>query len=318
MRAIGTIIAICAFTLQFRAQGPASNLYVFDMVRKGDSSFLFTRPRFMTFFNPAGYNNHPFFINSEEFLFASRQPNEPQPDILRVSLRDSSITYLTKTTEGEYSPKTGPYDNARDAYYTVRMEFVGRDTFLRLWKMSTDPNQAQYASRVFPVFKDLVNVGYYEFGPGGQVALHLNGGPGGTNALATSSLNAGSTGIPTVVANNIGRCFRFMAYPPQLIFLQKNTEAGDMLMSLEFGYSTAPNNSNNRQARSLIPPLPGSQDFAILSDGTLIMASGSRLFKFKPLKDTDWVQIADFSAYQLNQITRLEVNRENNRIILVN
>ena len=321
MRAIGTIITICAFTLQFRAQAPASNIYVFDMARKGDSSFLFARPRFMTYFNASGYNNHPFFISSDEFLFASRQPNESQPDILRINLRDSSMTYLTKTAEGEYSPKIAPFENARDAYYAIRMEFTGKDTLLRLWKMPTDPTQVQYASRVFPVFKDLINVGYYEFGPGGQVALHLNGSPSGTNALALGQLNMGANSLPVTVASNIGRCFRFIPYPAQLVFLQKNTDVEDMLMSLELGYSAPPNNSNNnntRQAKPLIAPLPGSQDFAVLSDGTLLMASGSRLFKFKPLRDKEWVPVADFSAYQLNQITRLEVNRDNNRIILVN
>ncbi len=318
MRAIGTFIAICAFTFQFWAQAPASNVYVFDMARKGDSSFLFTRPRFMTYFNASGYNNHPFFISSDEFLFASRQPNESEPDILRINLRDSSMTYLTKTAEGEYSPKTAPFDYERDAYYAIRMEFVGKDTLLRLWKMPTDPTQVQYASRVFPVFKDLINVGYYEFGSGGQVALHLNSSPSGTNALALGQLNMGATSLPVTVASNIGRCFRFIAYPAQLVFLQKNPGAEDMLMSLELGYSAAPNSNNTRQAKPLIAPLPGSQDFAVLSDGTLLMASGSRLFKFKAQSDKEWVPVADFSGYQLNQITRLEVNRDNNRIILVN
>jgi len=318
MRAIGTFIAICAFTLQFQAQAPTSNLYVFDMARKGDSTFSFSRPRFMTYFNASGYNNHPFFIAADEFLFASRQPNESEPDIVRINLRDSSMTYLTKTAEGEYSPKIAPFDYARDAYYTIRMEFVNRDTLLRLWKMPTDPTQVQYASRVFPVYKDLTNVGYYEFGPGGQVALHLNGGPQGVNTLAVGQLNMGSTNLPVIVASNIGRCFRFISYPAQLVFLQKNGESGDMLMSLEIGYSAAPNNNNPRQVKPLIAPLPGSQDFVALSDGTLIMASGSRLYKFKAAKDKEWVPIADFSGYQLNTITRLEVNRDNNRIIVVN
>lgn len=318
MRATGMMIAIFAFSAQLWAQAPASNIYLFDMARRGDTGFVFTKPRLMTSFNTGGYNNHPFFISTDEFLLSARQPNEAQPDILRIGLRDSSMAYLTKTIEGEYSPKTAPFEYSRDVYYTIRMEFLGKDTLLRLWKMAVDPRQTEYPSRVFPVFKDIVNVGYYEFGAGGQVALHLNSSPGGTNALAIAQMNMGNTGQPTTVATNIGRCFRFVAYPAQLVYLQKDGDAGDMLMALDLTYSPGPNVGGTRQPKPLIAPLPGSQDFAILSDGTLLMASGGRLYKFKPGKDTAWVQVADFSAYMLNQITRLELNRENNRILLVN
>jgi hypothetical protein len=71
------------------------------------------------------------------------------------------------------------------------------------------------------------------------------------------------------------------------------------------------------EPRPLVAPIPEREDFAVLNDGTLLMASGSRLFKFKPDADTDWVLISDFSEYQIHQITRIEVNPENSRIILV-
>lgn len=318
MKAAGFILAFFSLTFQGWSQMPVSNIYIFDLSRKSDTGYVFSRPRFMTHFNGNGYNNHPFFISSEELLIASRQPNESQPDILRISLRDSSLTYLTKTPDGEYSPKTASFENTKDSYYAIRMEFLGQDTLLRLWKMSFDPRQAQYPSRVFPVFKDILNIGYYEFGPGGQIALHLNSSPSGTNALAISQMNMGTASVPSTIANNVGRCFRFLPYPLQLIYLQKNKDSGDMLVAMDLSYSSAPNNTTERQAKALIAPLTGSQDFAVLNDGTLIMASGSRLYKFSPGKDSEWIQISDFSNLGLNQITRIEVNRENNRIILVN
>lgn len=308
-------ITITALAGQLAAQAPVSNLYLFDMARQGDSSFTFSKPKYLTFFNANGYNNHPFFVSSDEILISSQFPGDEQPDIVRISLRDSSLTHLTKTAEGEYSPKSAALD-FNPGYYAIRMEFQGKDTLLRLWKIPFDPKLAQFQNSAYPVFQDHVNVGYYEFGPSSQVALHLNGAAGAPNSLALSQVNMGKGGLVTNIATNIGRCFRFLTYPAQLIYLQKNPGARDMLMSVELGFGSY--SSTPRQARPIVAPVTGSQDFAVLQDGTLLMAAGSRLFKYKPGKDTDWITVADFSGYQLNKITRLEVNRENNRIILVN
>ncbi|MBV6429147.1 MAG: hypothetical protein KIPDCIKN_03694 [Haliscomenobacter sp.] len=288
---------------QLFAQAPVTNLYMFDLRRQGDTLFQFVKPRYLTYFNANGYNNHPFFASSDEVYFSSQNPQDEQPDIVRVSLRDSSLIKLTNTYEGEYSPRKPYFEYSN--YYIVRMEFLGQDTLIRLWQVS---NSGFGGAGSHPVFQNYTNVGYYEFITQRLVALHLNDTP---NILA---LGIPETDNVTPIAYHIGRCFRLLPFTNNLIYLQKSsTGEKPMLMSIDLRSS-----ANRPPAVPLVESVANSEDFALLNDGTILMAAGSRLYKFKPKADRTWVQIADFAEHNLTKITRLEVNRENNRIILVN
>jgi len=63
--------------------------------------------------------------------------------------------------------------------------------------------------------------------------------------------------------------------------------------------------------------LPGSEDFAVLGDGTIIMARGAKVFKFNKTLDTAWQEIGDFSYYGVRQISRIAVNKAGKKIALV-
>ncbi|MEY4107200.1 MAG: hypothetical protein RL181_1542 [Bacteroidota bacterium] len=286
------------------AQAPVSNLYLFDMHRRGDTLFAFSKPRFLTGFNANGYNNHPSFFSEDEIYFSSQAPGEDQPDIRVIHLRDSTCRKITDTYEGEYSPRGSSYDFS--TFHLVRMEFPGRDTLIRLWQVPANPEFQMLMAR--PVFQDLTNVGYYEWVRPGLVALHLNGSP---NQLALAVPETSSV-IP--MAQQVGRCFKMVPGSGQLVYLQKNFSKGHKLMRVDLGAYTG---EKIPEPRPLVAPIPEREDFAVLNDGTLLMASGSRLFKFKPETDADWVLLSDFSEYQIYQITRIEVNPDNSRIILV-
>lgn len=298
-------LILLAFPLSgIYAQAPTSNLYMFDLNRKGDTLFAFSKPRFLTHFNATGYNNHPFFATSDEVYFSSQEPGQDQPDIRRISLRDSICTKLTDTYEGEYSPRRAPFESS--GYNLVRMEFTEKDTFIRLWHIN-NANYGAFGAR--PLFQDLTNVGYYEWIRPGLIALHLNGTP---NILA---LAIPETNSITPVAQAIGRCFKMVANTNSLIYLQKSTTGTPMLMRMDMRTYNA---QTRPDPKPLIAPLLNREDFTVLNDGTILMALGSKLFKYKPDLDRDWILVADFAEHQLNQITRLEVSRDNSRIILVN
>lgn len=305
MKTLCFLLSFSFSLIQLYAQTPVSNLYLFDLSRNGDTAFTFSKPRFLTHFNANGYNNHPFFASNDEIYFSSQEPRQEQPDILRLTLRDTVCAKITDTWEGEYSPRRAPFDYGKNLNI-IRMEFSGKDTLIRLWQINSAAFGG-FGSR--PLFQDLTNVGYYEWIRPGLITLHLNGNPNSLVAAIPETNNL------ALISQRVGRCFKMAQGTNTLVFLQKGNAGNNRLMALDMNtyvMSGAPNPT------PLTSPLPGKEDFAVLRDGTLLMAQGSQLFKFKPGLDTSWQAIADFAEYQLTNISRIEVSSDNSRIIFVN
>lgn len=265
------------------AQMKPSNIYLFEVKQMNDSVFEFTQPKFLTAFNPNGYNNHPAFFSNSELYISSQLPNESQPEIFALDLEKQTRTRVTKTPEGEYSPFRMP------DYYSfsaVRMEFEGRDTIQRLWQFPIDK-----LSNGRPVFKYLTKIGYYQWLNSRQVALFLVGDP---NQLVIAETDYDRL---TPVATNPGRCFRMLPDGSLAYVAKSNFGSWKIMKRKPMATTTAP--------EEIIETLPESEDFAVLPDGTLIMGQGSKLYKYNARTDEDWVEIADLRFYNIRQITRL-------------
>jgi hypothetical protein len=111
-----------------------------------------------------------------------------------------------------------------------------------------------------------------------------------------------------VLAQNIGRSLhRIPGHRGQFSFVQKSDQ--DWWIS---AYDL-----KTRQSTPLIKTLPKSEDCAWLPDGTLLMAQGSRLFKWRRGKDRDWQLVAELAAVGVGGITRLAVNGKGDQLALV-
>ena len=66
----------------------------------------------------------------------------------------------------------------------------------------------------------------------------------------------------------------------------------------------------------VIETLPASEDFAVLPDGSLLMAQGSKFFKFTPGKQDYWREFTDLGK-SFSKITRLSINPQGNKIAFV-
>lgn len=302
MRKTTTLILFLALWAVGAAQAPVSNMYMFDIEVKNDSTFLFTKPKYLTFFNEKGYNNHPCFFSSDEIYFSCQGPFEDQPDIQMLRLNDLSRSQITQTSAGEYSPRpAGDYRS----FSVIRQEVVNGDTLLRLWKMPLDRGAGSV-----PVFKDIINVGYYEWLSSQSVILHLNGSNGNPNQLVIADTYG--IGSQKIISTNVGRCFK-RTRDGQIIYVQKSS--GNNRLNVLTRFDPRPYTSAKETV--LVNTLPGSEDFAVMGDGTILMASGSALYKFKPGKDEDWQQIADFQEYNMRRITRMELSPDYRRIVMV-
>ena len=270
----------CLFTFNLMAQDlPTSNVYLLD-IEKADSILLFKNPKFLTDFNSRGYNNQPTFLNNTELLLTVQTPTDNQTDIYLLDLEKKTKLRMTKTPESEYSPKPTP----GNLYFScVRVE-QDEDRSQRLWQYPLDRGDKGKAS-----LRYLRGVGYYHWLDRFTVALF--------NVATTNYLSIADTRDESSrhLAPDVGRCFR-TSPNGRLVFVHKITDGNWMLKAMD---------KSTLQTQEIIRTLPGVEDFAILTDGTILMGRGSRVYKFHPVNDENWIEIADLKTVGITSITRM-------------
>ncbi len=276
-------ISLLGFT-GLHAQLPNTQVYVFDVAVK-DTTVTFTKPQYLTAFNQRGYNNQPYFLDRNVLLLSVQLPEMQQPDIFSFDLNNRTQTRMTRTLAGEYSPK-GMGDGRR--FSAVRQEYIGRDTVLRLWEF---PTNLQDNGR--PVFKYINGIGYYEWLNSQQLALFLVGSP---NTLALASAD---TDRPRTLATSVGRCFRRLPNG-NLAYVSKETPSWTIVEKNLYRLTEAP--------RIITTCVSGTEDFAVLRDGSYLMAGGSKIYRYDPIRSPEWKEVVDLRFYGIRNISRMETN----------
>lgn len=280
-------------------QLPNTNILLFDLNKKTDSLFQFSNPKFLTGFNSKGYNNQPFFLSENELYLSVQFPEDTtQTDIYSLNLKDKVLTQVTATVESEYAPALVPLRDEDDKqlfFSCVRVE-EDEENSQRLWKFPVDrSNNGQ------PVFTSISNIGYHAWLNYREALLFIIGNP---HSLVIANVRDQST---RNVISNIGRCFQEMPNG-DYAFVHKIDNKSWLIKRL---------NSRTFSTQLLTAALPDSEDFVVLNDGTLLMASGTKLFKFNKSLDTGWFEIADFRYYGMKKISRIAINKTQNKIALV-
>jgi hypothetical protein len=270
---------------------PISNIFLFQL-EWVDTVLLFKSPKFLTGYNKLGYNNQPQFISNTELLVASALPGETQTDIYLLDLEKKSRLRMTQTPESEFSPRPTP-DNLH--FSVVRVE-TDADRTQRLWQYPLDRGDKGKA-----VFRFLRGVGYYHWLDRFRVALF--------NVAATNYLTIGDTRDESTrqLAPDIGRCLQ-TSPSGRLVFVHKKSAENWVVKAMD---------TNSLQVEEIIKTPAGSEDFVILKDGSILMGKGSRLYKFHPLKDKNWVEMADLKNLGVYNVTRMAVSGDN-KLVLVN
>ena len=275
------------------AQLPNTNIYLFQMEQQGDSSFLFKDPQFLTNFNSKGYNNQPSFISNDEIYFSMGSTSESsQTDIVSLNLRSQIKTNVTQSEDREYSPTP-----LLEPYYfsCVRQEADGKNT-QRLWFFPVDRS-----SQGKPLLPLQTNVGYHCWLKDEMVALFIVGEP---HKLALANTLDKSV---VTLTSNIGRCLQRLPNG-NLAFIHKTTETNWTIKELDV---------TTMRSKTIVSTVPQSEDFVVLPNNTLLMARGSKLFKYKMGWDTQWLEVADFEKHNLKNISRMAIS-QNGKIALVN
>ena len=285
------------YCLSIHAQQlPNTNIMLFDFAQKSDSLFLFNKPLFLTGFNKEGYNNQPYFISDNELYITVQFPEDTtQTDIYSLNLTTKKRTQITATVESEYSPTFIPPLGGVTNYEfsCVRVE---KDGSQRLWRFPLDRS-----SKGSPVFNNIKNIGYHFWIDYRDLVLFATEEP--QKMLVADSRDESAR----YVTSNIGRCFQELP-DGSIAFIEKMSEDTWLLKKMD---------ARTYRTSLITATISKSEDFAVLRDGSIIMASGTKLYKFNQRKDIAWQEVADFGFYGMNNITRIAVNSKENKVAVV-
>lgn len=289
------LIAILSPLTPSVGQLPNTQVFAFDMDKFGEQ-IEFKNCKLLTGFNPYGYNNQPQWINNNELYITVQTPYDTaQTEIYSLSLLNNILTPVTATRESEYSATLMP---DRKNISLIRVD-ASPEGIQRLWTYPLDRSNS--GKNILPLHE---NIGYHCWLSDKKLALFIVNEA--SNNLKIVNVEDQSA---IQLTSGIGRTLARMN-DGKLAFVQKATAQTWYIKALDpISYSS----------EIIIQTLPGSEDFTLLPDGTILMGSGGKLYSYKIGNAVkEWTEIADFTKYGLNNIKRLTVSRDLDRIALVN
>jgi tricorn protease-like protein len=269
------------------AQGN-TEIFVFDCKIWHDQ-FSLSNPRNVTS-NPGYYDNQPYFMpDGETFLYSSAD-EIGTTDVYMYDLRSRSKRRLTYTPEGsEYSP-TPTLD--KKGFSCIILE---QDGTQKLWKYFTN---APIASLV----TDVANIGYHTWYNENKLGLFI---VGDKNTLHVVDVESGTS---KQIDDEIGRSMYRIPGQNKISYVSLRERNKWKIMSIDM---------ESQEISEIIQTLPESQDYTWTADGIILMGDGEKLYKYDPLTDQDWVELADLSKYGLGPFTRVAINPQVSKLAVV-
>lgn len=261
---------------------PQSHLFSLKL-KAVNSNYAVSDLRYLSSFNPLGYNNQPFFYENNLVMVSCAKPAEAS-EIYSLDLDQLTLKKLTSTQEPEYSPKPMP---GKNGFSVVR---VTHDTVQQLWYYPLDP-----AKKGQLLLKNSTNIGYYTWVNDSVVITFHVGNP---STLKTSNL---LTNRSITFASDVGRCLLTGGHQ-QVFYVHKLTNQIWYLKSYD---------PELKRSQLITETLPGIDNFAMINDQLFLMAKGSSLYYFQAgTTQTIWTLIQDLAPYGIRNITRLAYQNE--------
>lgn len=281
-----------------RAQLPKTDLYLLD-IQGEQVPYAIQKLRYVSGFNPNGYNNQPVFISQDELYFSSDAYHPKQKtDIWSLSFNSNTCTKVTNDVGPVYSP-TPRFHELDFTTVTVHYQNSLRDTLQQLWAHSLSTRQRNTPQLLFD---SIQNVGYHCWTNQNDLVLWLLEPP--DHALYLFDVK---TGKKQLIARNPGRCIK-LNETGMILYVQKQDSGPSYLKLL---------NPMTRQTSTIAKTLEGSEDFCILPGNRICMAKGGRIYLLDSSRIEEWVEMINLEDYGIRQIGRLACTGSN-RIALVN
>ena len=290
MRVILVLTIISHLFYGFAQAPPATDIFLAEINASSENPTI-AAVRNLT--NRDGYDNQPCFLADGDLLYTSIR-DDGQADIFRLDPESTKSERLTFTQESEYSPTPMP---KKRAFSVVRVEHDGTQ---RLWSFPLKGGPPQL------LLPDIKPVGYHAWLDSKRVALFILGNAeGAPHRLLLANINGSK---PEDLLPDIGRGLRKTPAKNAVTVIHKATDTQWYIREIDL---------KTRVGTNLTPTLKGSEDFEWTSDGALLMAQESSLYRFRPGIDQNWIKLADLSGQGLKQITRIALRSDGKAVALV-
>jgi len=302
------------------AQMPDTDIWLFDLTKKGDS---FKLSNGINFTNRPGYDNQPSFSPDNKFIYYTSYRNG-QSDIYQYDIKGKTTKQFTATPESEYSPIVTP-----DGKY-VSVVRVEKDSAQRLWKFPIAGGPPVL------VFKHIDSIGYYCWLNNSELNLFLLGNP---EKIVHADTKLDSKKNLHVQMLNGGRSL----YPG---FLISKTDSNHWyICSNLFVMENSGNTPTKKEYKPLIETIRLNEDFGMTSRVLLIrkdtplnnsdshvvteynffMSSGAWIYKYtvtnanalKTVSSYNWTLPNDLSSVGLKKIGRIAISPDGKKMAIV-
>ena len=240
-----------------------------------------------------GYNNQPIFISNNKILFTSER--NFQNDIVEYNSLDKSLKYLTNTLTSEYSP----IRYKKNKITAVSLDKKG-EQYLRIYDIKNN---------IYNIpFKDKI-VGYYNYSKKIKNLII-------TSVLENNELVLYTTNLKTkqhfYVDNNTGRSIHNI---PKNKF---GEEKISYISKKDFKWNINYVDLSSYKTKTIITTLNNNEDICWFKDGSILTSHKNNLYIFNTKYSNDWILLCSLEKYGITNISRMAVNPDNDKLVLVN
>ncbi|UII79107.1 nuclear transport factor 2 family protein [Flagellimonas sp. CMM7] len=263
-----------------------TDVYLFDLKIVNENPVL-SNPKNIS--NNEGYDNQPSFLNDNTVLFSANR--EDQTDILRFNILEGSTTsWISNTPTGsEYSPLKIP---GKKAVSAIRLDLDGLQ---RLYEYDINTGDSKL------ILEDL-KVGYH---------LWYNDHTLVTTVLVENRMDLVVINLEDntnyTFQKNVGRSLWKIPNSDLISYISKENNAWE-IKSL---------NPISGATKKITNTFKESEDICWLNDTTIVAGAGKSLIKFDTESGIEWELIANFEQEEINNITRIAINKAGNRLAFV-
>lgn len=236
------------------------------------------------------YDNQPKFSGDGSIVYFTRalpvSENKQQMDIFAYSIKDKSITNISKSeNSSEYSAT--PYKNDSLSVITVNQE------------NKQHLGQINIKSAELNVFtKAIEPVGYHAWLNDKEAAVFVLG-----EVMTLQILTVDSDKKSRILAENIGRCIQRIAENKVSYTAEEQGKHRIYILDGEH---------DSHDTGMVLPK--GVQDYVWLNDKEVIFGQDSKLYRMSSETKSE---IADLSKLGIKGISRLAIDKKNNRLAVV-
>ncbi|WP_298423740.1 DUF6265 family protein [uncultured Kordia sp.] len=261
---------------------PNTEVYLFDLNVIGNQLNISNGKNIS---NNEGYDNQPSFQYENTILFASTRNG--QTDVLSYSTNDGTKKWLTNTKQGsEYSPTSIP--NTKD-FSAIRLDTTELQHLYRYRKGKSNV-----------LCKDL-KIGYHIWNSKNILVSFVLDEP---HKLIVSDLKKD---MNILIDTTIGRSLHNIP----------NTNLVSYIKKKKYSWEIRSLDTRSLETKRITNTVSNVEDMCWLADGSILMGKGKALYRFDPKKDTEWKIIKLFDTEKFDHITRIAVNKVNNKIAIV-